>query len=125
MTPTDVVLSFIAAWNANDLERILAHLHEEVVYHNMPVAPLHGRAAVRAYLDGKGGFERIHWQLLAIAADGNKVLTERVDDFTLKGVDVSLPLMGIFEVEGALIRAWRDYFDLDTYRRQLAGAIPG
>jgi len=118
-TPTDVVHSFVAAWNANDLERILAHLHEDVIYHNMPVEPLRGRAAVRAYLESKGGFDRMHWKVLAIAASGNKVLTERVDDFTLRGVDVSLPLMGIFEIEGRLIRAWRDYFDLGVYRRQL------
>lgn len=125
MTPSDVVMSFIAAWNANDLERILAHLHADVIYHNMPVEPLHGLAAVRAYLLSKGGFDRIHWKLLAIAANGNQVLTERVDDFTLKGVDVSLPLMGIFEIEGELIRAWRDYFDLDTYRRQLGTGLKG
>lgn len=119
MSPTDVVRSFVDAWNAYDLERILAHLHEDVVYHNVPVEPLVGRAAVRAYLDGKGGFERMHWKLLAIAASGSKVLTERIDEFTWRGVDVTLPLMGIFEVDGERIRAWRDYFDMDTYRRQL------
>lgn len=119
MTPSEVVLSFVAAWNANDLERILAHLHEDVVYHNMPVEPLHGRTAVRRYLESKGGFDRMNWRVLAIAESGHKVLTERMDDFTLNGVDVSLPLMGIFEIDGTLIRAWRDYFDLQTYRKQL------
>jgi len=29
--------------------------------------------------------------------------------------------MGIFEVEEGLITAWRDYFDMDMYRRQLVG----
>lgn len=118
-TPTEVVHSFVAAWNANDLERILAHLHEDVIYHNVPVEPLRGRDAVRTYLESKGGFDRVHWKVLAIAAAGNKVLTERVDDFTLGGIDVSLPLMGIFEIEDGSIRAWRDYFDLGMYRRQL------
>jgi limonene-1,2-epoxide hydrolase len=119
MTPSDVVRSFVEAWNAYDLERILAHLHEDVVYHNVPVEPILGRAAVRAYLDSKGGFEKMHWKLLAIAESDNKVLTERVDEFTLGGVDVSLPLMGIFEIDGGRIRAWRDYFDMEMYRRQL------
>src|SRR5258705_240397 len=116
MTPSDVVRSFVEAWNAYDLERILAHLHEDVVYHNVPVEPILGRVAVRAYLDGKGGFEKMQWKLLAIAESGNKVLTERVDEFTLGGVDVSLPLMGIFEIDGGRIRAWRDYFDMEMYR---------
>jgi limonene-1,2-epoxide hydrolase len=118
-SPGDVVRSFIAAWNANDLERVLAHLHDEVIYHNMPLQPLHGLAAVRAYLQGIGRFDWIDWKLLALAECGDKVLTERVDKFSLRGTAVSLPLMGIFEVDGGRIRAWRDYFDLASYRRQL------
>ena len=118
-SPGDVVRSFIAAWNANDLERVLAHLHDEVVYHNMPMQPLHGLAAVRAYLQGVGRFDWIDWKLLALAESGDKVLTERIDDFSLRGTPVSLPLMGIFEIDGGRIRAWRDYFDLASYRRQL------
>jgi limonene-1,2-epoxide hydrolase len=124
-SPGDVVRSFIAAWNANDLERVLAHLHRDVVYHNMPMTPLHGIAAVRDYLGRIGRFDWIDWKLLALAVDGNKVLTERVDDFRLRGIEVSLPLMGIFEIEDGRIRAWRDYFDLAMYRRQLPAAEPG
>jgi len=97
----------------------LAHLHPQVVYHNMPLAPLHGQAAVRAYLADKVPFEWVDWKLLAIAAVGNKVLTERSDDFGVGGVTVRLPLMGIFEIEDGLIAAWRDYFDLAMYRQQL------
>ncbi len=118
-SPTDVVRSFIAAWNANDLPGVVAHLHPDVVYHNVPVDPIHGREAVRAYLLGKGGFDWVDWKLLAIAETGQKVLTERIDAFGIGGRDVSLPLMGIFEIEDGLIRAWRDYFDLAMYRRQL------
>lgn len=122
--PSDVVRSFIAAWNANDLARVVAHLHADVLYHNIPVAPIHGRAAVKAYLDSKGGFDWIHWKLLAIAESGNRVLTERVDDFGIGGANISLPVMGTFEIEDGLIRAWRDYFDLDSYRRQLPATMP-
>lgn len=122
--PSDVVRSFIAAWNANDLPHVVAHLHPDVLYHNIPVAPIHGRAAVKAYLDSKGGFDWVNWKLLAIAESGNKVLTERVDDFGVSGANISLPVMGTFEIEYGLIRAWRDYFDLDSYRRQLATTMP-
>ena len=122
-TPTAIVESFIAAWNASDLEKILAHLHPQVVYHNMPLAPIHGRDAVRTYLADKVPFEWVDWKLLAIAVVGNKVLTERSDDFGVGGVTVRLPLMGIFEIEDGLIAAWRDYFDLAMYRQQLKPSV--
>lgn len=122
-SPGDIVRSFIAAWNVNDLERVLAHLHDDIVYHNVPMSPLRGLPAVRAYLHGVGRFDWIDWKLLALAVDGNKVLTERIDDFKLRGTEVSLPLMGIFEVEDGRIRAWRDYFDLAMYRRQLPAPV--
>lgn len=121
-SPGAVVRSFIAAWNANDLDRIVAHLHPDVLYHNVPLEPIRGREAVRSYLSGKGSFDWVDWKLLALAESGNKVLTERVDDFGLGGHDISLPLMGIFEIDAGLIRAWRDYFDLGMYRRQLEQA---
>ena len=122
MTPTEVVRSFVAAWNANDLDRVVAHLHPDVLYHNVPMAPLHGRAAVDAYLRSKGGFDWVDWKLLAIAETGDTVLTERVDDFGLGGRSISLPIMGSFVVDGGSIRVWRDYFDLGMYRAQLAPA---
>ncbi len=120
MAPVDVVRSFIAAWNANDIQRVLSHLHEDIEYHNIPMEPLRGLPAVRRYLESIGPFDWIDWKLLAIAAEGNRVLTERSDDFSLRGTVVRLPLMGIFEVSDDKIRAWRDYFDLAMYRRQLA-----
>jgi len=51
--------------------------------------------------------------MLAIAEQGNTVLTERVDhlhaaDGTLV---MSVPLAGIFDVEDGKIVGWRDYFD--------------
>jgi limonene-1,2-epoxide hydrolase len=114
-----VVRGFLAAWNSNDLVRVLACLHEEVVYHNVPLEAIHGRAAVAAYLRGKGSFDWVDWKLLALAASGEVVLTERVDDFSIGGRRVSLPVMGSFQVVDGLIKVWRDYFDLSMYRAQL------
>jgi limonene-1,2-epoxide hydrolase len=53
------------------------------------------------------------------------VLTERVDRFLLNGRKVELPVMGAFEVgPDGKIRAWRDYFDMAQFTRQLADAEP-
>ena len=53
-------------------------------------------------------------------ADGDVVLTERVDHFVSPERTVSLPVMGTFELEGGLIKAWRDYFDLNQFMSQLS-----
>jgi limonene-1,2-epoxide hydrolase len=57
----------------------------------------------------------VHFDMLAIAADGNRVLTERLDRFVrADGSEIAaLKLMGIFELEGNSILAWRDYFDVN------------
>jgi limonene-1,2-epoxide hydrolase len=53
-----------------------------------------------------------------IAGCGDQVLTERIDRMTVAGTAITLPVMGIFELRNGTIRAWRDYFDLASYRAQ-------
>lgn len=69
------------------------------------------------------GVTAVHFDMLAIAADGNRVLTERLDRFErADGTEVArAKVMGIFEVEGERIVAWRDYFDVGLLAR-LAGS---
>ncbi len=120
MTPVEVVEAFVAAWNRMDLEGMLAWLHEDIVYHNVPVEPLQGKAAVSEYLRSRWIFEAIDWEMPNIAACGDTVLTERVDRFVLDGRPVALPVMGTFGIRDDAIIAWRDYFDLAGWRAQLA-----
>lgn len=118
LEPIDVVRKFLAAWNANDIDGVVDWLHPQVRYHNVPLAPIHGREAVRAYLKSQGAFDWVDWKLLAIAATGNTVLTERIDEFGIGGLHIKLPLMGAFDIRDGLIGEWRDYFDLAMYLRQ-------
>ncbi len=49
------------------------------------------------------------------------MLTERLDQFDLaNGKKISIPVMGTFEIENGKIKAWRDYFDLNTYVSQMS-----
>lgn len=52
-------------------------------------------------------------EMLSIAASGDRVLTERVDHMVADDGRriITLRLMGIFEISGGKIAAWRDYFD--------------
>ncbi|MFQ3594774.1 MAG: limonene-1,2-epoxide hydrolase family protein [Sphingomonadaceae bacterium] len=120
MTPLDTVRTFIARINAMDMDGAMALLAEDVVYDNVPMPTVHGRAAARAFL-AQLPAEGMDWKLHAIAADGNTVLTERTDDFRLKdGRHISLRVMGAFDVQDGQITHWRDYFDLKQFLDQMA-----
>src|SRR3546814_14611690 len=76
--------------------------------------------AIRTTLESfSTGVESIEFQVLAIAAAGGTVLTERVDVFRYPGKAISLPVMGAFEVVDGKIAASRDYFDMNPFMSQL------
>ena len=117
------VRAFIAAWKRNDLEEIMGFFAEGCVYHNKPVAPVRGLEATRATIKGFSSMAtRVEWVLHQIAETAaGVVLTERTDRFEIGGRWVELPVMGSFELTGGKISAWRDYFDLAQFQRQLPG----
>ncbi|AXU20915.1 limonene-1,2-epoxide hydrolase (plasmid) [Novosphingobium sp. THN1] len=120
MSPLECVLSFCSAWTGPDLDRVIAHLAPDITYHNIPMEPLSGLAAVERYLRGVGPLTDSAWEVRHAAANGDHVLTERIDRMTIGGARVELPLMGVFRVRDNLICEWRDYFDLASYRAQMA-----
>ena len=115
-----VVEDFIQAWNDKHWDNIENLFAADVVYHNIPMAPLNGREAAMQMIRGMQPKE-VDWQTLNIAANGNVVLTERVDNFVMADdKQVSLPVMGTMELEAGKIIAWRDYFDLASFTGQMA-----
>jgi limonene-1,2-epoxide hydrolase len=119
-TAIQIVKDFIDAWKTVNIDHIVSFLAEDVQYHNIPMEPLQGIAACRTFFQSMGEMEEAHWDLVNIAANGNIVMTERVDHFTISGKSVSLPLMGVFEIENGKIKAWRDYFDLASFTGQMS-----
>ncbi len=120
--PIDVVRDFCAAWEARDQQRLLDAFTDDGVYHNMPLQPAVGKAAIAALLGViLGPASDVRFEILQIAAAGDVVMTERVDRFVIGGKTVELPVMGAFEVRGGKIAAWRDYFDMATWTKQTAG----
>lgn len=117
--PIEVVSDFIRCFNENRIDDAVACLSEDVFYHNMPLEPMAGREAVRAFCASVdlGNTIKTEWEVLAIAAHGDVVLTERIDAFYRDdGRRDSLPLMGSFRVRGGEIVEWRDYFDLAAFQ---------
>jgi len=115
------VRDFLAAFDANDLERILGFFAEDAVYHNVPVAPVKGPGAIRAVLQGFLGMaSQVQWVVhhLAETPDG-VVLTERTDRFLVRDRWIELPVMGSFTLREGQIALWRDYFDMKQFQDQL------
>ena len=114
-----VVRDFCAAWEARDQQRILDAFTDDGVYHNMPMPPAAGKAAIAALLGIiLGPATEVKFEIKHIVAAGDVVMTERVDRFVINGKPVELPVMGAFEVRDGKIAAWRDYFDMATWTRQ-------
>ncbi len=124
MTPQETVEAFIGHWNACDIDAMLALCADDIVYHNVPMEPIHGTAAMREMVEGfLANIAACDWEVHAIATNGNVVLTERTDGFTFKdGRRAAIRVMGTFELgAGGLITAWRDYFDMLEFQREFAG----
>lgn len=121
--PIDLVRAFCDAFGTAepDLDRIVGFFTDDAVYHNIPVDPVVGPDAIRATLASfTDGIEALEFRVLAIAANGTTVMTERVDVFHYPDKEISLPVMGTFEVVDGKIAAWRDYFDMNQFMTQLS-----
>lgn len=116
-----IIEDLVSAFNRDDSEAAFGLMAKDILYHNIPMPPLRGIAAVRQFFLETGPMTDTDWRILHMAENGPVVMTERVDNMRVGGRQISLPVMGIFEIEKDRIKAWRDYFDLATFQRQLLG----
>ena len=120
-TAIEIVRRFCAVWSNVDPDEIAEFFTDDAVYHNIPMDPITGRDAIKSFIAGfAGGAEQIDFRVRNIVAEGDVVLTERVDVFVMPNGKVELPVMGTFEVRDGKISAWRDYFDLKQFMDQMA-----
>ena len=122
-TVHDFIAAFIAAWPSADATALGSFFSEDALYQNGPLESVRGRAAIESTfaqfmeVGGEVDVEMIH-----MMAEGSIVMTERIDHLTrADGMTASLPMMGVIEVRGGLVAAWRDYFDLSQFTSQILG----
>jgi limonene-1,2-epoxide hydrolase len=117
-----IIVDFLEAVKANDMDRIMEFFAPDCFYHNVPLEPVVGTAAIRQVLEGFNSLaSEVEWTVHNIAetATGH-VMTERTDGFLIGGKWIQLPVMGIFELRGGKIIAWRDYFDANQLLSQIS-----
>lgn len=120
---TEIVSRFIAAWEARDVDAIMAFFAKDAAYHNMPMPKLVGQTQIREFIQPfVDGADKVSFQVLHSAENAaGTVLNERVDSFVLKdGKKLAIKVVGIFELSGGKITAWRDYFDMKEFEAQMA-----
>ena len=124
---TRTVEGFLNALQDEDFEAAEAALDDNLVYENVGLPTIRGRArAIKLFrqMEGRAAFEvKIH----RMAADGAAVLTERTDALIIGPLRLQFWVCGVFEVHNGRITLWRDYFDFfDMFKatvRGLAGVI--
>ncbi len=117
-----IVTDFCNAWPRKNIDELLAFFTDDAVYHNIPLEPAKGKEAIKAVINMFLPMAKsLHFKVLKSASAGNVVFNERVDIFDLgNGKTISLPVAGVFEVTGSKISAWRDYFDMAMYTKQMS-----
>lgn len=113
---------FVAAWSRLDADELTGYFAEDGVYHNMMLAPVKGRAALKPFIARfLSGWSSTTWEIVALVSRGDLVVVERVDRTVgAGGKRVDLPCVGVFEMRDGKIAVWRDYFDMGTYAKAMA-----
>lgn len=121
----DILLKVIATWQTKDAEGVLAHLHEEIIWHYAAAAmpPIRGKVMARKLL---GRFQQdmhgIQWRIFAHAEVGDTLFIEGVDDYqSTDGHRIATPYAGVLDFRDGLIIGWRDYVDIGVLAQQKTG----
>ncbi|WP_445161048.1 limonene-1,2-epoxide hydrolase family protein [Mycobacterium sp. Dal123C01] len=120
---TRTVENFLNALQDADYETADAALDDNLVYENVGLPTIRGRArAIKLFrqMEGRMRFEvKIH----RIAADGAAVLTERSDALIFGPLRLQFWVCGVFEVHDGRITLWRDYFDFFDMTKALVRGL--
>ncbi len=117
-TPTEIVSRFVELWEQDDgfTDAVNRYFRDDTVWENHGLLTTTGKQEALGFyheFSKATGMTGMKIDMIAIAANGSKVLTERIDRIIdAGGTEVmTVPVMGIFEIEDGKIAAWRDYFD--------------
>jgi limonene-1,2-epoxide hydrolase len=112
----------IAAWRTLDSPRVVSLFAADGVLQIVPLPAYSERAAIKKHLDQiASGIERLDFNVKHLQAFGSVVLFERDDQFTYRGRPATVPVVGVLEIDGHHVKAWREYMDLATMATAMSG----
>jgi len=104
MSPREVVEAWVAAFNRGDADEVAAFYHDDAVNHQVALAPVAGRAAIRAMFAQEFAAAAMVCIVENIFADGDWAILEWRDPLGLRGC-------GFFKVKDGQIAFQRGYWD--------------
>jgi limonene-1,2-epoxide hydrolase len=119
-----LVRDFCELMVKRDAEAVRLYLAGDAVYQNTGMPPTVGVDSIVENLAAQMGMfpNSYQYRIMNLVADGNVVLTERIDMIedgqgTLHGV----PVMGTFVLKDNKIARWTDYFDTALPAKMMIG----
>jgi limonene-1,2-epoxide hydrolase len=121
----DIYLAIIADWKRKDIDAVLSHMSDDIVWHFAAAAepPLRGKASARKFLSRFGAdIAEVRWRVFHHAESGNRLFVEGVDELVAPdGTITAAPYAGVLEFDGDLVTGWRDYVDVGVMAAQRRG----
>ena len=118
-----VVRDFCELMVKRDAEALRGFFTDDAVYQNCGMPGTYGVDDIVANLAGQ--FEMFpdsyEYVVKNLAADGDVVLTERVDMIRTPSGVQGVPVMGTFVLRGGKIARWHDYWDTALPAKMMTG----
>ena len=106
------VRRMIEAWNTRNWQQVYDLFAADGVLQSMMLPPTVGRAAISERIGALAkDISSIELKVRHIGVVDGVVFIERVDDFVYRGHRGAVPVVGVVEVEGGRVKAWREYYD--------------
>jgi limonene-1,2-epoxide hydrolase len=119
-----LVRDFCELMVKRDAEAARPYLASDAVYQNTGMRPTIGVDAIVQNLAAQMGMfpNSYEYRIMNLVADGNVVLTERIDMIEdVQGSFHGVPVMGTFVLKDNKITRWTDYFDSALPAKMMTG----
>jgi limonene-1,2-epoxide hydrolase len=120
-SPSGIVSAFLHALESRQIDLALTMVSPDVEWDNVPMGRVVGPDGIRKVVSSgvTAAAERLEWIINRQISSGSTVCNERLDRFLVRGSWIEIAVAGIFEIRDGKIALWRDYFDRETFLKQL------
>ena len=99
-----VVMEMIDKWHTLDIDGALDMFTDDGAFHSMMSDPVKGQEALKEFLTKLfSAMSELTLEVRSEAVTGNTVILERLDSWSFNGRPGSIPVVGVFDVEGGKV----------------------